>query len=82
MGYCGLCNGITFENQTCPICLGELSDQGRMYDYYDDYSPYMDIDLNKLADGDVESRDKPECMHLFVCGICGTQHELKILYTK
>ncbi|RST75150.1 hypothetical protein D4T97_007780 [Siminovitchia acidinfaciens] len=82
MDFCGLCNGTSFENRACPICLGVLVDQGKIYDYYDDYSPYMDIDLNKLADGDPQSSHKPECTHLFVCEVCGTQQELKVVYTK
>ncbi|MBD8003762.1 hypothetical protein [Bacillus norwichensis] len=82
MNYCRLCNGISLETHTCSICMGILKDQGKIYDYYDDYSPYMEIDLNKLADGDPESSRKSECVHLFICAICGTQQELKIFYER
>lgn len=78
MDYCGLCNGVSVENWSCSICFGTLNDQGKIYDFYDDYSPYMEIDLNKLADGDPDSTHKPECVHLFVCDTCGTPQELKI----
>lgn len=80
MGYCRLCNGMTDENWCCRICMGYLNDQGKIYDYYDDYSPYMEIDLNKLVDGDTKSSQKQECVHLFVCKACGTQQELTIYY--
>ncbi|WP_144462593.1 hypothetical protein [Siminovitchia fortis] len=80
MNYCRLCNGMPAENRACSICMGALKDQGKIYDFYDDYSPYMEIDLNKLVDGDPKSTQKPECVHMFICEACGTQQELKIFY--
>lgn len=49
-----------------------------MYDYYDDYSPYMEIDWNKLVDGVPDNAEKPECVHLLICPYCGNKRELTV----
>ncbi|MGE6260435.1 hypothetical protein ACQKCU_21550 [Heyndrickxia sporothermodurans] len=62
----------------CPSCNGTMTDLGRIYDYYGDYSPYMDIDLMKLVDGDPNSSLKNECVHLFQCSRCRADIQLNI----
>ncbi|MCP3741634.1 hypothetical protein [Rossellomorea sp. BNER] len=47
-----------------------MTDHGRVYDYYDDYSAYMDIDSIQLADGIPGSSGGEECLHLFACSNC------------
>ncbi|MBS4171869.1 hypothetical protein [Bacillus sp. FJAT-49736] len=71
MQWCELCNGVSESTIECIQCGQEMEDQGRIYDYFDDYSPYMEIDLIKLADGDPISSEQPICVHLFKCRECG-----------
>jgi hypothetical protein len=80
MKWCGLCNGISHFTMTCIQCEEEMEDQGRIYDYFDDYSPYMDIDIIKLADGDPTSSNRQECLHLFKCMNCGFDLQKTITY--
>lgn len=80
MECCMWCNGISEEILICPTCEGFMLDQGRIYDYYDDYSPYMDIDLIKLEDGDPNSSNKNECVHLFKCSNCGMDIHRKTVW--
>ena len=61
--WCALCNGMGEAILACPNCDNSMFDQGRIYDFYDDYSPYMDIDVIKLADGDPVSSQK---MNVFI----------------
>ncbi|MFD1707311.1 hypothetical protein ACFSCZ_11275 [Siminovitchia sediminis] len=82
MSYCTLCNGMAAERHVCRLCMGTMIDQGKVYDFYDDYSPYMEIEWNQLVDGDPQSTQKPECVHLFICVVCGTSHEITIVYAK
>jgi hypothetical protein len=44
-----------------------MDDAGRIQDFFDDYSPYLDNDITGLADG--VSND--QCLHIFVCPRCG-----------
>lgn len=39
-------------------------------DYYDDYSPYMEIDLMKLEDGFKDTNSENKCPHLYRCPGC------------
>ncbi|MBB4074839.1 hypothetical protein GGR02_002632 [Anoxybacillus voinovskiensis] len=41
-----------------------------MTDYFDDYSPYMEIDVMKQVDGYPMTRRNHECVHLFYCPYC------------
>ncbi|KHD84572.1 hypothetical protein [Heyndrickxia ginsengihumi] len=77
---CSVCNGIEEIQVVCPHCGSMLLDEGKIYDFYDDYSAYMDIDLLKLEDGDLLSSKKAECMHLLVCKQCQKEIEQKIPY--
>ncbi|WP_456271947.1 hypothetical protein [Bacillus sp. AK031] len=65
----------------CSKCGSKLTDQGRIYDYYDDYSAYMDIDEIKLADGIPDSSQAEECIHLF-SGQCGHEETRIIKFTE
>ncbi len=66
----------------CSICQTPLNDLGKLADFYDDYSPYMGIHLNKLEDGDPISTGKPECVHLFRCPSCNDEQAVAIKYRK
>lgn len=78
MSVCPLCNGMSDESYQCSLCKGEMKDKGKMYDYYDDYSPYMEMDWNKLVDGIPDNAEKPECVHLLICPYCGNERELTV----
>ncbi|MBM7586399.1 hypothetical protein JOC86_002951 [Bacillus pakistanensis] len=56
-------------------------DYGRVYDYYDDYSAYMDIDSIQLADGIPRSSGDEECLHLFGCSNCLVEKPINIPFT-
>lgn len=50
-----------------------MEDRGKLTDYFDDYSAYMDIDIMKLYDGEINSLENHECLHVLYCHSC--QHE-------
>lgn len=80
MQWCELCNGVSELTIPCIQCGKEMEDQGRIYDYYENYSPYMEIDLIKLEDGDPTSSKRQECVHLFKCRECGFDLPKTIAY--
>jgi predicted RNA-binding Zn-ribbon protein involved in translation (DUF1610 family) len=59
--------------EKCPSCGEVLQDQGRVMDYYDDYSPYMPIDQLKLEDGIPNDYQDKQCPHVFHCPSCGKE---------
>ncbi|WP_156288668.1 hypothetical protein [Oceanobacillus salinisoli] len=73
MDFCPLCNGVETAAVECPNCQATLEDQGKITDYFDDYSAYMDIDMMKMFDGNRKSLEDHECLHYFYCTNC--QHE-------
>lgn len=80
MHICPVCNGFKTLQLTCQDCEGRLHDRGRIMDYYDDYSPYMDIDLMKMEDGYTDSYRDHKCPHLYQCSNC--QNQKVILITE
>ena len=68
---CPLCNGLCVMEEMCTSCGTNLSDMGRVMDYDDDYSAYLDIATQKQNDGDVHSTEENLCYHLFFCKGCG-----------
>lgn len=70
MSICPLCNGLASVSILCPNCKSQLEDQGKVTDYFDDYSSYMDIDIMKRVDGDPDSLENHECLHYFYCANC------------
>ncbi|WP_246234435.1 hypothetical protein [Bacillus aquiflavi] len=47
-----------------------MNDKGRIADFYDDYSPYMEIDQLKMEDGFPTSFSNETCPHLYHCSSC------------
>lgn len=74
MTICPVCNGFYRLNFACPTCKIEITDLGRIMDYYDDYSAYMPIDQLKLEDGFQHDYENKECPHLISCSKCGYQN--------
>ncbi|MCH1627085.1 hypothetical protein [Fredinandcohnia quinoae] len=70
MNICPLCNGLRNINFTCDQCGNHLEDTGRIIDYFDDYSAYMEIDDMKKSDGYASTLSQHECAHLFYCSTC------------
>lgn len=73
MEFCPLCNGIEAIHLSCPKCQTNMEDQGKLTDFLDDYSPYLDIDMVKMVDGDPKSLEEHQCLHYFYCPAC--RHE-------
>jgi hypothetical protein len=69
MQICPLCNGFYEIHKNCG-CGQEMMDSGKVMDYYDDYSAYMEIDQLKLEDGYQDSLANHKCPHLFTCPAC------------
>ncbi|QGQ44500.1 hypothetical protein [Metabacillus sediminilitoris] len=70
MDLCPLCNGLESKVILCPNCQSIMEDKGKITDYLDDYSAYMDIDIMKLFDGNIRSLENHKCMHYFFCPLC------------
>ncbi|QED47109.1 hypothetical protein [Cytobacillus dafuensis] len=71
MAFCPICNGFEEIKIACSSCGNALMDNGRIMDYYDDYSPYMPIDQMKMEDGYPADYENRECPHLLKCAVCG-----------
>ncbi len=78
MYICPLCNGFEAPQYTCSSCGHLLTDGGRIIDYFDDYSAYMEIDGMKKIDGFENTLSQHQCAHLFYCDIC-TNSEVKMI---
>ncbi|AKS37477.1 hypothetical protein NP92_03185 [Anoxybacillus gonensis] len=70
MHICPLCNGLRTIVFYCEQCGEKLKDEGKLTDYFDDYSPYMDADMMKMVDGYAHTRKQHVCVHLFHCDNC------------
>ncbi|MBP2241046.1 hypothetical protein J2Z40_001608 [Cytobacillus eiseniae] len=79
MAICPICNGFQEIHARCASCSGDLIDQGRIMDYYDDYSAYMPIDQMKLEDGYASDFSNEECPHLLKCNYCNSD---RIVFIK
>ncbi|WP_255298455.1 hypothetical protein [Brevibacillus dissolubilis] len=74
---CPICNGFTELQVTCESCGSKLDDQGRLLDYFGDYSPYRPFDDLKRTDGypDVSSH---LCPHVATCPACRLEQVIMI----
>ncbi|WP_142323652.1 hypothetical protein [Bacillus sp. AFS015802] len=82
MKACALCNGIVEYKGLCKKCGDSTTDQGRYYDFYDEYSAYMDIQHVQLADSIPNSSCSDTCLHLFTCIRCGEEEGKSIGLTE
>lgn len=78
MNICPLCNGLRKVTVYCPHCQQPMENQGKVTDYFENYSPYMDIDMMKLVDGYPYTLANHECVHLFYCPCC-RQEEVRFI---
>jgi hypothetical protein len=75
---CPLCNGLTFITHQCKNCYINMDDFGKVMDYYDDYSAYLETDIQKQTDGDPQSVEQHVCQHLLSCSQCGSDEVVAI----
>ena len=73
MSMCPVCNGLAKIEITCERCNQVLHDKGKIIDYFDDYSAYLDTDGMKLFDGIRDNFKKQQCPHLCYCSQCHTE---------
>ncbi|MRG86904.1 hypothetical protein [Salinibacillus xinjiangensis] len=78
MYVCPVCNGLTNMEKTCQVCSGQMVDRGRLIDYFDDYSPYLEDEDAKLVDGFLETKSNHLCVHVYHCLSCDSEVEVTI----
>ncbi len=78
MAICPFCNALESQTYSCRVCTNVLQDYGKVVDYTDAYSAYMDQDLLTAVDGLTRENSEQYCVHVFYCGTCGTQTELTV----
>lgn len=78
MGICPLCNGFYTYSYTCTHCMYTMEDSGKLSDFFDDYSAYMENDDLKFEDGFPHDLKNKECPHLFTCPNCGHDEVIMI----
>ena len=66
---CPLCNGLSIE-YICKKCDMNMEDYGKVMDYYDDYSAYLEIHAKTKGRG-CHQRKTNICKHLLSCSQCG-----------
>jgi len=72
---CPLCNGLMeVKDVKCEFCNNVMVDKGRLTDYLDDYSPYLEMNITELVDGGPNN----VCVHLFKCEKCNTDKRIAI----
>jgi recombinational DNA repair protein RecR len=73
MWICPLCNGFETIKKSCSVCSNMLEDKGRIIDFFDDYSAYMEIDDMKKIDGYEHTLSNHECGHVLYCQNCNRE---------
>lgn len=66
---CPVCNGFKTLISLCPNCGQSLDDQGRLFDFFSDYSPYRPIDDLKKTDH-LPDLANHLCPHQVICSSC------------
>jgi len=70
MSICPICNGFREVYLLCANCGEPMLESGRLIDFFDDYSAYMEIDLMMLEDGYPDTNSAKKCPHLYQCLAC------------
>ncbi len=71
---CPICNSLSSYIVKCPNCGSQMEDMGVIQDYFDDYSPYLSMDITKRVDG----APAKACTHLFYCKECKNDKRVAI----
>ncbi|KOO47128.1 hypothetical protein [Priestia koreensis] len=69
MNMCPLCNGFSTVYYVCSTCGSEEKDLGRVADYLDDYSAYVEFDVSDQ----MMNQKGHYCSHMFYCETCGNE---------
>jgi hypothetical protein len=56
-----------------------MLESGRIMDFYDNYSPYMEIDIMKMEDNYPHTNSGHKCPHLYSCPSC---HQDEVILIK
>ncbi|KGX85295.1 hypothetical protein [Pontibacillus litoralis] len=78
MFICPVCNGLQSLQMQCLNCNQIMNNQGRVADYFDEYSPYLQDEGLKMIDGDSCSSLNHTCVHLLYCFNCGNEQSYAI----
>ncbi|MBU8905422.1 hypothetical protein [Desertibacillus haloalkaliphilus] len=78
MKICPLCNNLGTVEMSCTKCHHPLEDKGRLIDYFDDYSAYLEIDDMKKIDGIQNDLKNHECPHLLYCPNCQSDKVFRV----
>jgi hypothetical protein len=76
---CPLCNSLTDAEEDCPACGQPLIDSGRLMDYFDDYSAYLEIEGMKRFDGIAADLMDAQCPHVLFCSSCEQEWQYLIV---
>lgn len=71
---CPICNGLAEYEIKCEKCNGNMEDGGRIANYYDNYSSYLDMSITERIDGVPNN----QCVHLFYCPGCKNDKRVPI----
>lgn len=74
---CPLCNGFTPLEVRCSHCGEVMSDKGTLQDFYDPYSPYLEMGIR-----DGQRRNPGQCYHVYACNRCGKEQEITVMEQK
>lgn len=78
MSMCPICNGISSIEVNCSSCNVLFTDEGRLLDYIDDYSAYLEIEGMKLFDGISDDAKNKQCPHVLYCSQCHLKKKILI----
>ncbi|KXG77215.1 hypothetical protein [Thermotalea metallivorans] len=63
---CPICNAMAVYLLKCPVCGNQMENIGALQEFFDDYSPYLPMDITQRIDDAPHS----QCVHLFYCKTC------------
>lgn len=69
---CPVCNGLRSLQMACPNCGVIMDDGGKLEDFFDDYSPYLEMRWNREVNGypDLAAH---RCLHYAQCPECHSE---------
>lgn len=71
---CPICNGMAAYLLKCPICGHQMENRGMIQEFFDDYSPYLSMDITQRLD----DAPQDQCVHLFYCKNCNHDKRMPI----
>lgn len=78
---CPVCNAFETLESACPRCQSILEDQGRLENFFDDYSPYLEMEWTKEVNGYPDIRNH-QCMHYLYCPNCSYEQIVAVNETN